>query len=181
MLLHRSVYSLLLLLSVVPGVQAQNVKVEYDPKESLARYKTYSWITEEYYQRPLLAANVIGAVDEELQAKGLTRVAENADLIVTGYGAVDTDLNVSWRESMYAMPGLYGPVWWAQGAWVPGGSSAVYIRKGTLVIDIADRHSKQLKWRGIGTAKFHNRDQKKTLELVNKSIEMMFRQYPLAP
>ncbi len=178
MLRDPRLYSLLLLLSVLPGARGQKVKVEYDPKQSFAPYKTYSWITQDYYQRPLLALNIIGAVDEQLQAKGLTRVEENSDLIVTGYGAVDSDLNVSWRESMYVMPGLYGPVSWEQGAWVAGSSTAIYIQKGTLVIDIADPHSKQLKWRGIATAKFDNKNNKKLMELVNKSIEKMFREYP---
>jgi hypothetical protein len=77
---------------------------------------------------------------------------------------------------MYVMPGLDGPVWWAQGAWIPGSSSAVYIKKGTLVIDIADPHAKELRWRGIATGKFDNR--KQSFELVNKSIEKMFREYP---
>lgn len=179
MLDHRWKFSsFLLLLFLSRAVYGQKVKVEYDAKASFAVYKTYCWVTKESYERPLLALNIMGAVDEQLQAKGLTRVEEKSDLIVSGYGAVDSDLNVSWSESMYVMPGLYGPVWWAQGAWVPGNSSAVYIKKGTLVIDIADPHSKQLKWRGIATANFNDKNKKQSVELINKSIEKMFREYP---
>ena len=65
-----------------------------------------------------------------------------------------------------------------QGAWIPGSSSAVHIKKGTLVVDIADRQSKQLKWRGIAYADLDPKKQKESLDLVNKSIEKMFRQYP---
>src|SRR5512142_3256756 len=181
MLHHRWNFScLLLLLFLSRAVYGQKVKVEYDPKERFAVYKTYCWVTKESYERPLLALGIIGAVDEQLQAKGLTRVEEKSDLIVSGYGAMDGDLSVSWSESMYVMPGLYGPVWWVQGSWVPGNSTAVYIQKGTLVIDIADPHSKQLKWRGIATAKFNDKNKKELLELVNKSIEKMFRAYPAA-
>jgi len=168
----------LLLLFAVECVQAQKVKVEYNPKEDFTSFKRYSWITQESYQRPLLAMNIIGAVDEQLQAKGLTRVETNGDLIVTAYGAVDSDMNVTWRPDIYVMPGLYGPVWWSQGVWIPGSSSAVHIKKGTLVVDIAEPHSKQLQWRGIANANFNPKNQKQSLDLVNKSIEKMFREYP---
>lgn len=168
----------LLLLLAAQCVQAQKVKVEYNPKEDFTSFKRYSWITQESYQRPLLAMNIIGAVDEQLQAKGLTRVETNGDLIVTAYGAVDSDMNVTWRPDIYVMPGLYGPVWWSQGVWIPGSSSAVHIKKGTLVVDIAEPHSKQLKWRGIANANFNPKNQKQSLDLVNKSIEKMFREYP---
>jgi hypothetical protein len=178
---NRSYCCFLLLVFAVECVYAQKIKVEYNPKENFTAFKTYSWITEESYQRPLLAMNIIGAVDEQLRAKSLTRVDANGDLIVTAYGAVDSDLNVTWRPDIYVMPGLYGPVWWTQGVWIPGSSSAVQIKKGTLVVDIADPHSKQLKWRGIANANFNPKNQKQSLDLVNKSIEKMFRQYPSRP
>jgi hypothetical protein len=179
---RKSSYCCFLLLTfAVECVHAQKVKVEYNPEENLAAFKSYSWITQESYQRPLLAMNIIGAVDEQLHAKGLTRVEDKGDLVVNAYGAVDSDLNVTWRPDIYVMPGLYGPVWWTQGVWIPGSSSAVQIKKGTLVVDIADPHSKQLKWRGMASANFNPKNQKQSLDLVNKSIEKMFRQYPAGP
>ena len=90
----------LVLMFAVECVHAQKVKVEYNPKEDFTSFKRYSWITQESYQRPLLAMNIIGAVDEQLQAKGLTRVEANGDLIVTAYGAVDSDMNVTWRPDI---------------------------------------------------------------------------------
>jgi hypothetical protein len=77
MFFHRSFYSLLLFLHLVPSLQGQKVKVEYDPKESFARFKTYSWITEDYYQRPISRARDLFATaghnSEEVKAvdKGL--------------------------------------------------------------------------------------------------------------
>jgi uncharacterized protein DUF4136 len=178
--LRKTLSCFLLLMFAMECVHAQKIKVEYNPKEDFTAFKSYSWILQESYQRPLLAMNIIGAVDEQLQAKGLTRIENNADLVVTAYGAVDSDLNVSWRPDIYVMPGLYGPVWWTQGMWIPGSSSAVYIQKGTLVVDIADPHSKQLKWRGIANANFDTTKQKQSLDRVNKCVEKMFRQYPSA-
>jgi|GraSoiStandDraft_4_1057263.scaffolds.fasta_scaffold5875727_1 hypothetical protein len=43
------------------------------------------------------------------------------------------------------MPGLEGPVWLDERrGLIPGSSAAVFIKKRTLVIDIADPHTKQL-------------------------------------
>jgi len=173
-----SLWFCLLFVAGLESVYAQKVKVEYNPQQSFTAFKNYSWITQESYPHPILAMNIVGAVDEQLQAKGLTRVDSGGDLIVTAYGAIDTDLNVAYRPEIYAMPGLSGPVWWMQGAWIPGSSSAVHIKKGTLVVDIADRQSKQLKWRGIAYADLDPKKQKESLDLVNKAIEKMFRQYP---
>jgi hypothetical protein len=157
---------------------AQKIKVEYNPKENFAAFKNYSWVTQEYYQHPLLALNIMGAVDEQLQTKGLTRAGHGGDLIVAAYGAIDSDLNVAFRPEIYSMPGLTGPVWWANGMWIPGSSSAVYIKQGTLVVDIADSHQKRLKWRGIAQMKLDPEKREKNFDRVNKAIEKMFRKYP---
>jgi hypothetical protein len=133
-LMLRRASTVLLILMGMQCVLAQEIKVEYNPKENFAGFRDYSWITEEYYQHPLLALNIMGAVDEQLQAKGLKRVERGGDLIVAAYGAIDSDLNVAYRPEIYSMPGLTGPVWWANGMWVPGSSSAVYIKQGTLVL-----------------------------------------------
>ena len=170
---------LLLILIGMNCALAQEIKVEYNPKENFTGFKNYSWVTQDYYQHPLLALNIMGAIDEELQAKGLKRVEYGADLIVAAYGAIDSDLNVAYRPEIYSMPGLTGPVWWANGMWVPGSSSAVFIKQGTLVVDVADSHQKRLKWRGIGRMKLDPQKPEKTIERVNKAIAKMFRKFPL--
>ena len=169
---------ILLILIGTNCVLAQEIKVEYNPKENFEGFKNYSWVTQDYYQHPLLALNIMGAIDEELQAKGLTRVDEGGDLIVAAYGAIDSDLNVAYRPEIYSMPGLAGPVWWSNGMWVPGSSSAVYIKQGTLVVDIADPHQKRLKWRAIARMKLDSQKRDKNFERVNKAIAKMFRKFP---
>jgi hypothetical protein len=174
----RIIATILLILLGTHHTGAQEIKVEYNPKDDFSTFKEYSWITQDYYQHPLLALNIMGAIDEELQAKGLRRVDQGGDLIVAAYGAIDSDLNMAYRPEIYSMPGLTGPVWWANGMWVPGSSSAVYIKQGTLVVDIADPHLKRLKWRGIAHMKLDPEKREKNFERVNKAIEEMFRKYP---
>ena len=181
--MSRSVQTLLgmalVLVGALQSLPAQDVKVEYNKAEDFSRFRSYSWLPNEHYDRPLLAMDIMGAIDEQLQAKGLNRLDSAADLIVTAYGALDTDMSVSFDASTYVMPGLEGPVWWTTGAVIlPGNSTAVFIKKGTLVVDIADPHTKQLKWRGIAKTNLNPKKQKQALDLIHKSVAKMFREYP---
>lgn len=157
------------------------MKVEFNKQEDFSRFKTYSWVTHQPYARPLLAMHIKGSIDEQLQARGVQYLETGADLIISAYGALDDDMSVSFNPSTYVMPGLEGPFWWTTGAVVlPGNSTAVFIKKGTLLVDIADPHAKQLEWRGIARINVNPHKQKQALELIHKSVTKMFRNYPLS-
>lgn len=168
----------LLLLACTGMVPAQKIKVEYDKSQAFSQYKTYSWLQQQSYTRVFLALNIVSAIDQELQAKGLRKADSGGDLMVTAYGAFDDDISVAASSTIYQFPALYGPTW-ASAPTIRGGTSAVYIRKGTLVVDVVEAASRQLKWRGIATAKFDLEKKMQALDLVNKSVEKMFRQYPV--
>jgi hypothetical protein len=53
-----------------------------------------------------MVMDIMGEVDNQLQAKGLTKTTDNPDLLVNAYGALDGSLNVSYDVNVYAMPGL---------------------------------------------------------------------------
>ena len=88
-------------------------------------------------------------------------------------------MNVSYDTAVYVMPGLDGP-WWDEGnpAAIGGTSAAVFIDQGTLVIDIVERSAKKLRWRGVAKANLDPTQQEKSLEIIEKAIVRMFRQYP---
>jgi hypothetical protein len=46
------------------------------------------------------------------------------------------------------------------------------------VIDIADRKTKQLVWRGIAKAKLDPEQKEKSFEIAEKAVATMFKQYP---
>ena len=167
----------LLLLACAGLLPAQKIKVEYDKSQAFSQYKTYSWLQQQSYTRVFLALNIVSAIDQELQAKGLRKADSGGDLMVTAYGAFDDDIDVAQSTTIYQFPALYGPTW-ASAPTIRGGTSAVYIRKGTLVVDVVEAASRQLKWRGVATAKFDPNKKMEALDLVNKSVEKMFRQYP---
>ena len=161
------------------GASAQKVKVEYNKDTDFQKYKTYSWEEREQYLRPLLAAVVVGATDTQMQAKGLTKVERNGDLVVSAYGALDTDMSIAAMPSViYYFPPVYGYPWWGSAMYMPGSSTAIYIPKGTLVLDLADPHAKQLRWRGVAKCELNPQNKEKSLQTIEKSIEKMFKKYP---
>ena len=163
---------------------AQKVKVEYDKKNDFSRFKTYYWARKpEEYLRPFLAAVVIGATDHNLQQIGLKKVESGGDILVSPYGSLDTEMAVSWSPDVYYFPPLYGGgLWWSQPYFYqPGMSTSTILKKGTLVIDLADPHSKQLQWRGIATAKLDSTQKEKSLQVIEKAVAKMFKDYPGHP
>jgi hypothetical protein len=175
----RCAWLCLLCLACAVGVQAQKVRVEYNKKQDFSGFKTYGWMKQSANDHPFMVMDIRGEVDKQLQAKGLTKTDGNADLLVNANGALDGKLNVSYDVNIYAMPGLDGP-WWDEGD--PGamghGSGAVLIDQGTLVIDLVERAAKKLRWRGVAQANIDPDQQEKSLEIIEKAIIKMFRQYP---
>jgi hypothetical protein len=163
----------------LPRAQAQKIRVEYNKKQDFSGFKTYAWMKQGAHAYPFVAMDIMGEVDNQLQAKGLSKATSSTDLLVNAYGGLEGGLNVSYDVDVYAMPGLDGP-WWDEGnpAAIGGGSGAVFIDKGTLVVDIVERTAKKLRWRGVITGNLDPEQQEKSLEIIEKAIVKMFRQYP---
>ena len=171
----------ILILFCTTSLQAQKVTVQYNKQDDFSGYKTYTWIKNETYARPLLAALIIGSVDKELQDRGFKEVETGGDLIVSVYGGIGSDLRVTVTPDIYYFPPLYATTWWTMPLYRPGTSQAVYVQSGTLVVDLADPHTKALKWRGIAKGTLDPTQKERSAETVEKSIAKMFRQYPVKP
>ncbi len=63
--------------------------------------------------------------------------------------------------------------------YMPGGTTAVTVHKGQLVVDVIDASQKKLAWRGMATEKLSDNKQK-LIKQVNTAVEKMFQQYPAA-
>jgi hypothetical protein len=175
---RRSICSLLGLFLLLPLARAQKVTVQCSPKTDFSSYRTYSWVPHSATAHPILALDIVDAIDRQLQAKGLQKRESGGDLLVNGYGSLSEGMNVSYDVDVYAAPGLDGPINWANGSPRPGNSTSVYVDKGTLVVDIADRQTKQLLWRGIAKAKVDPEQVDKAFEIAEKAVIKMFKSYP---
>jgi hypothetical protein len=170
-------------LGCAPGLQAKKLKVQaqYSKETDFSKFKTYAWIKHDAVAKPELSLEIMGAVDEELRARGLKQIEKDPDLLVTYYGGLDTDISIAANDPSYSnsggVPAAGSSVWTASS--IGGGpSSSVYVQKGTLIVDLLDSQAKKLTWRGIATGTLDT-NSTKALEDIDKSVEKMFVEYPV--
>jgi hypothetical protein len=158
-------------------VWSQKVKVDYDKSIDFAKYKSYSWGQLEPARMPLFRLHVIGAIDEQLQAKGLVKVEQNPDLMVTCAGALDQEFNQSVSAPTY--PGYAGPPPTVNSTmWTGSGGSGGSYPKGSLVVELMDPHAAKIAWRATGTLKVDMEKKTESLTRVNDVVSKMFVRYP---
>ena len=70
----RPLHALALILLVSLAAQGQKIHVnKYDPTADFSKFKTYSWAPHGQVAHPMLAADIIGTIEDELTQKGLTK------------------------------------------------------------------------------------------------------------
>lgn len=160
---------------------AAKIKADFDKTANFSDYKTYAWGNSVDPHRQGAKIFIVGAITEEMMARGLQQTdVEHADIIIRYQAASDTDLNVgATTDPTYAsiggVPLDTASVWSTA---FPGGSSGRYLRKGTLVIDIFDVHQRKLIWSVMATDTFKDKTEKAVKQLGN-IISSMFEQYPV--
>ncbi len=107
----RIVFYLALILSLATTASARDkISVSYAKGFNFSQFKTYAWAEHGAVAHPLLAADIVGAIDQELQARGLQKVTSNPDLIIQMYGSVDTDMTMYSNDPIYGATGRYSAV-----------------------------------------------------------------------
>ncbi|MFZ0707983.1 MAG: DUF4136 domain-containing protein [Candidatus Korobacteraceae bacterium] len=174
-------YLALILLLVTAASARDKISVSYAKGFNFSQYKTYAWAEHGAVAHPLLAADIVGAIDQELQARGLQKVTSNPDLIIQIYGSLDTDMTMYSNDPLYAGsggippfdPGMTGPAF--VGFY---GNTSVTVHKGEMIVDLIDAKSKKLVWRGVATESVSSHDAEKLIDEVNGAISKMFKEYP---
>jgi hypothetical protein len=153
-----------MLLLALAGPAAAKIHTDHHPGTRFGERRTYTFMEGTPARRERLEAVLHAAIEEELQAKGLSRAEEGADLIVVthaapqGTGGLDPDRFV------------YGGVPWE--GW--GDHSD---RAGALVVDLLDGGTRQLIWRAIVTGTLPQSEDG-AIRKVRKVVRKMFRDFP---
>lgn len=174
---------LAVLLAVAAPVWAQKIHVTYDKQANFLQFKTFAWAPHGAVAHPMLAANVVGAIEDELKARGLQKVTieQNPGLIIQVYGSIDTETSYDSTDPLYNAtggippfdPSFSGPITYGN-----FGATSVSIHKGELVVDLIDGANKKLVWRGISEQNLSH-DPNKLVTQVNDAVSKMFKQYPV--
>lgn len=178
------VLSLLLIVGLGAGARAQKINVTYDKQLNFAQFKTFAWAPQGAVAHPMLTANVVGAIEQELKARGLQKVNvnENPGLIIQVYGSVDQDSTFYSNDPLYNATGGIPPFDPSfSGSLLTGmyGNTTVTIHKGQLVVDLIDAANKKLVWRGMSQQNLAAHNPNKLISQVNNTISKMFKQYPV--
>jgi hypothetical protein len=170
-----------MILAVAVPLWSQKIHVVYDKQLNFSQFKTFAWAPPGAVAHPMLAANVVGAIEQELKARGLQKVNidQNPGLVIQVYGSIDQDTSYNSTDPLYAAtggippfdPSFSGPLLSDQ-----FGATSVTIHKGQLVVDLIA--NKKLVWRGMSQENLsHNPD--KLVTQVNDAVAKMFKQYPI--
>lgn len=160
---------------IVAGVMYAAVQTDYDHKADFGRYHTYSWIGVKA-GNSLWQERIMSAVDSQLAAKGMTKVASGGDVSVSAFG------RTSERDTMQTFYDGF-PGWgWRAGWWGMGGggmatTQVVPEKVGNLTVDMFDGQSKQLVWRGVASDTVSDKPEKNEKK-VEKAVDDMFKKFP---
>jgi len=172
---------------VTLSVLAQDVIHDYDHSVDFSQYKTFDWVDNETIpivsDNPLLTEQfdleeedrkIRAQIEGQLEKKGFRKISDGEpDFLVSYYAVGRTDLQSSQRDSA-ALPANV-----PYGHWRPFYTSSQDYRlkrKGTLTVDLVDRATNQLMWRGSATDTYSKPEDGP--KRAKKSIDKMFKKFP---
>ncbi len=148
---------------------AQKVKIGYDKSADFSKYKTYTWAKPDHpVERPQLFQAVVGTIDQDLQAKGLTRVPANGDLTLSAAGGVDFGYNNPPTATM-------DPVMW-QGEFGAPVLNAPLVAQGSLILQFID--GGKMVWKGTVMQKLDPEQKNQALVLAEKAVDKLLKEFP---
>jgi hypothetical protein len=174
-------YSLIGLAATAAGCLAlMPVSSHVERGLDFARYRTYDWApadelprtVERLRENPFFVDDVHGAIDTELNRRGLVRAtAERADILVHYHAAVDERLEVTTR------PGRFRDCFGDDCR-----SEVTTYEAGTLVVDVVDASTHRLVWRGWAEHRLEDMldDPVEVKRRVQSGVRRIFTSFPLA-
>ena len=165
---------------LLAGCSSVNVDYDWDTDAFFPGYKTFAWIEqsnessgeaqEALARNSLLDQRVKKAVNASLEAKGISLVDTNPDMLVVYHTGVQDKINVTdWGYR-------YGDAYWGYGG---RNIDVTQYTEGTLVLDLIDASNTQLVWRAIATKVIEQNVSPQQMEKnINDIVRKMLDPYP---
>jgi hypothetical protein len=156
---------------------------DYDKSVDFTNYKTFAWApnaslakgSTHYQINELMEKRVRNAINEQLsQQHSMTMVdAAQADILVNYHASVDKELDIDTINTGYNARWNY----WGFG--YQRETSAREYEVGTLVIDVIDRASNQLIWRGAKEGRLKKKQKPEQRQAsINKTVNNILSNFP---
>jgi hypothetical protein len=205
--MKRSIFAVgILIIASLSACTSYDYYVAGLNRTNLSRYRTFAWMpvgrnNDKANTNMAADAKIKDAATAALVNKGLTLSQRNPDLIISYSSIVGTGTRT------YSYPnyggfypgygygygyggfgyggwgGFYRPYYYAYGAPFMYGGMGVdqeHYKEGTLIIDLIDRNSKQIVWRGFGVGEMH-RNHQKDVDALPEVVTGVLDQLSLAP
>lgn len=164
----------LVIVSLVAGCLAQEIKTDYDRKADFSQYKTFSFEKVET-KDPLWVDRITAAVGAALTAKGLTQVESGGDIAIIAIGMATE------QQTLNTFYDNFGGGWgwrrWGGDDFGESTTTTQTYRVGTLVVDLYNSKTKALLWRGSASDTLSD-NSAKNIKNLDKSVEKLFKGFP---
>ena len=162
------------------------VQTDYDTTYDFSTLKTYAWLEAEEPSKDIRINNsliinrVVNAVNSGLQSRGYQLVdKDKADFHVNWFGRIEDKMQIETINSYYWDQGYDSRSWGYRGYWPASRIYSFEYQQGTLIIDIADRNSKQLVWRGTGREYLEeNQTPEQITAGINQTVNAILDRFP---
>lgn len=159
--------AVLVLMLVSVSAFGQKVSTDSVPGVNWSSFKTYSWGEGTPAQDPITAQRIVADIDSQLSAKGLKKVDQDPDLVVTYHVSTDQQKSVNW--SNFGGWGRFG-----------GGMGSAQVETlvvGQLKVYLGDYKEKKFIWSGTAGESVSS-DSAKNGKKIDKAITKMFEKFP---
>ncbi|GLS83643.1 DUF4136 domain-containing protein [Paraferrimonas haliotis] len=173
---------------VLAACSTVTTEFDYNPEVDFSQYKTYAWVdnssedeqADAYHMEGLTDQRIRRAVDEQLSAKGFTKVAvEDADLMVNYLTKLEKKVNVDTFHSNYGYHPFYDPFWGYHGGPSRTETRVREYQQGTLILDLIDNESDKLVWRGALADTVKQKSTPAERETaINEAVTKILQSYP---
>ena len=168
---------LILFVFTAPAV-AQKIKVNFDKSADFSKFKTFSWTRGAPPTNPLINQIIIDGVEQSLAAKGMTKVNDGGDLLISLAVAIQYDIQVAQQSRGNTGSDIQ--------TGIPTSAGLPFdVRKGSLVIDMENPAAKSIVWHGMAsdTLRYEpsgdmQKDAKKVEGRLRKAVDKLMNKYP---
>ena len=154
-----------------------------DPAADWTQFRTFGFFdpltTDRGTVRSLTSTPLIASATREFEARGLTRVDANPDLLV--------NFMLSTRETIQTRPTTSASASWGRSRYSMWGGHSVGLStneivqrtEGSLAIDVVDRANMQLVWEAVASKTVTNATRDNQQRVLDEALRDMFQQFPI--
>ena len=169
---------------------------DHDSSTNFSDYKTYAWLSDNPMKigpsseigNPLLEPRIMSAVEDALNAKGYTKVAERetADFVLSFTVGSRSEIKVDSYPSMAGSVGVgvgygYPRHWGGWGGAYYGYGTETSVRqytKGMLALDIFDVSERRPVWHGVAEKSINESDREDVEGTIRAAVGALFTGFP---